>query len=86
MAWGQSFPVAALQAYADLRPALLRGGWRVVEQDVSRNPDGSWQHGYPEILCGNRICSANWKDRGGREMIIVLWWDNRGIYRVAPQQ
>ena len=78
-----SLPAQGLGEYSTYREALLGNGWLPVAQENSVS-------GYPEVVCGNAFCSANWRSSGGREVGIALWPThtypyNRLILVVAPQ-
>jgi hypothetical protein len=41
---------------------------------------------FPEVSCGNKLCSAQWIAKSDRRrVIIIIWMDSKGGYRVAPQ-
>lgn len=84
-AFGQEMPNSALTNYATFRTALLRQGWSADRTWGPKQKDGTPMYRYPEVLCGNSMCSAQWVARNKRKFNITLWKDDAGNLRVAPQ-
>lgn len=83
-ALAQDLPISALTSYSAFRASLLRYGWTPDNGYGVRNQDGTPMYRYPEVICGNSLCTAQWIARNGKKMNIVLWRDSAGDYRVAP--
>lgn len=81
----QDIPTSALTSYANFRTALLRYGWSPDGSYGTKNVDGTSMYRYPEVICGNALCTAQWVARNGKKFNIVLWPDSAGDYRVAAQ-
>ncbi len=81
----QDFPVASLQDYRQFRESLTKAGWKPVENNAFRREDGSWTYEFPELVCGNSMCTATWAAKNGKEFSLTVWWDDAGEWRVAPQ-
>jgi len=80
-----SIPFESMPEYSTYRQELIRKGWRSTSVDNFPVSDA-----FPELICGNRVCSADWSHaRGLREIMVTVWPDytsvpSRTIYRVAP--
>jgi hypothetical protein len=81
---GPSIPYDSMPSYSTYRSELLNKGWQPIRADFP-TPE------FPELLCGNRVCSAEWIYRNSQTKIDVLVWpsiyDSRTrvtTYRVAP--
>lgn len=74
-----SVPYESMPDYSVYRGELLSKGW----QPIADNPSIS-SGGFPELICGNRVCSANWSHQSGQRTISVLIWTDGDVYRVAP--
>jgi hypothetical protein len=61
------FPLEGLAIYDGYRGALIKKGWRPVPH---RN---AYADGFPEVVCGNALCSADWRSPGGRPVSFTLW-------------
>lgn len=81
----QELPESALTSYTNFRAALLKYGWLPDRSYGAKMNDGTWMYRYPEVICGNSMCSAQWIARNGRKLNIAIWMDDTGEYRVAPQ-
>ena len=82
----ESIPVSALTSYENFRSDLLRSGWVPDYNYGAKHDDGSPMYLFPEVICGNKLCSAQWIGRTDRKRVVfVLWMDPNGGYRVAPQ-
>lgn len=81
----QDLPTSALTSYDTFRAALLKYNWSPDESYGIKNDNGSPMYKYPEIICGNSICTAQWVAKNRKKINIVLWRDDAGDYRVAPQ-
>ena len=79
IAHAQDFPTSALTAYSDFRKALLKYGW------MPDNSYGDKMYGFPEVICGNSMCTARWKAKNEKGLLITLWKDGADELRVAPQ-
>lgn len=51
----EAFPLEGLAIYDGYRGALLAKGWQPVPHS-NAYPDG-----FPEVVCGNAVCSADWQ-------------------------
>lgn len=82
---GASIPFESMPEYSTYRQELIRKGWRSTSVENFPVSDA-----FPELVCGNRVCSADWKHlRESREIVVIVWPDytsvpSRTIYRVAP--
>lgn len=82
---GVSIPFESMPEYSTYRQELIRKGWRSTSVESFPVSDA-----FPELICGNRVCSADWSHaRGSREIVVIVWPDHtsvpsRTIYRVAP--
>lgn len=82
---GISVPFESMPEYSTYRQELVRKGWQPTSVESFSVSDT-----FPELICGNRVCSADWRHtRGSREIIVTVWPDDssvssRTIYRVAP--
>ncbi len=82
---GVSVPFESMPEYSTYRQELIREGWQTTS--VESFPVSN---AFPELICGNRVCSADWRHtRGSREIMVIVWPDHnsvpsRTIYRVAP--
>jgi hypothetical protein len=80
-----SIPFESMPEYSTYRQELIRKGWRPTSVESFPVSDT-----FPELICGNRVCSADWNHtRGSREIMVIVWPDytsvpSRTIYRVAP--
>jgi hypothetical protein len=80
-----SIPFESMPEYSTYRQELIRKGWRPTSVENFPVSDD-----FPELICGNRVCSADWSHtRGLREIMVTVWPDytsvpSRTIYRVAP--
>lgn len=81
----QDFPLSALQNYRDFRTALIKSGWKPVPNSAFKQADGTWTYEFPELVCGNSMCTAAWTAKNGKEFALTVWWDDAGEWRVAPQ-
>lgn len=82
---GESIPFESMPEYSTYRQELIRKGWRPTSLENFPVSDT-----FPELICGNRVCSADWSHtRESREIMVIVWPDytsvpSRTIYRVAP--
>lgn len=82
---GVSVPFESMPEYSIYRQELIRKGWQATSAESFPVSDT-----FPELICGNRVCSADWRHtRGSREIIVTVWPDDRSVpsrtvYRVAP--
>jgi len=82
---GVSVPFESMPEYSVYRQELIRKGWQTTNVESFPVSDA-----FPELICGNRVCSADWRHtRGSREIMVIVWPDHnsvpsRTIYRVAP--
>lgn len=80
-----STPFESMPEYSTYRQELIRKGWQPTSVESFPVSDA-----FPELMCGNRVCSADWRHtRGSREIMVIVWPDHnslpsRTIYRVAP--
>jgi hypothetical protein len=80
-----STPFESMPEYSTYRQELIRKGWQTTSIETFPVLDT-----FPELVCGNRVCSADWKhESGSREIMVIVWPDynsvsSRTIYRVAP--
>ena len=81
----QDLPTSALTSYDTFRVALIKYNWSPDERYGVKNDDGSPMYKYPEVICGNSLCTAQWVAKNRKKMNIVLWRDDAGDLRVAPQ-
>lgn len=81
----QDLPSAALASYSKYRVALISSGWKPVRQQGVLGRDGKPMYGYPEVVCGNRTCSADWLDKSGRKVSIGLWRNATNQLVLAPE-
>jgi len=82
----ETIPATSLPAYEKFRLDLLRSGWVPDYNYGAKLDDGSPMYHFPEVVCGNRLCSAQWIGKTDRKrVVIVLWMDAKGGYVVAPQ-
>jgi hypothetical protein len=81
----QDLPKSALTSYDSFRVALLKNGWLPDDSYGIKNDDVSAMYKFPEVICGNSLCTAQWIAKNRRKLNIVLWRDDAGDYRVAPQ-
>lgn len=72
-------PYESMPDYAAYRGELLSKGW----QPITNNPSIS-SGGFSELVCGNRVCSADWVHNSGQRTISILIWPDGDVYRVAP--
>ena len=81
----QEWPISSLPKYSIFRQALINKGWRPDKEygAIARNKDGSPMYGFPEVVCGNSMCTAQWFR--GRKKIGITLWPNGSDLRVAPQ-
>lgn len=85
-ALGEELPVSSLTTYAVYRADMLNAGWVPDYNYGIKNDDGSPTYLYPEVICGNRLCSAQWIAKSDRRTVnFTLWRDADGAFRVAPQ-
>ncbi len=85
-ATAESIPAVSLPSYQKFRADLLSAGWVPDYNYGTKKDDGSPMYLFPEVICGNRLCSAQWIGRSDRKkVVIVLWMDANGGFRVAPQ-
>jgi hypothetical protein len=82
---GVSIPFESMPEYSTYRQELIRKGWQPTS--VESFPVSN---AFPELICGNRVCSADWRHtRGSREIMVIVWPDHNSVpsrttYRVAP--
>ena len=82
----ESVPISSMPTYEKFRADLIKIGWIPDFNYGIKNDDGSPSYIYPEVICGNEICSAQWIAKSDRKrLVVVLWMDSNGGYRVAPQ-
>ena len=82
----EEVPVSSLPNYDTFRLDMLAAGWIPDFNHGPKRNDGTPMYRHPEVLCGNRICSAQWIAKSDRERIqIILWPDAEVGYRVALQ-
>lgn len=74
-----------MPTYSDYREELLSERWRPV---LNGGIPGT--NSFPELICGNRICSAEWVHESGQRTIMITIWPTFDeaigelTYRVAP--
>jgi hypothetical protein len=83
---GIPIPFDSMPTYPVYRQELLRKGWQPVRLDSVTNSEE-----FQELVCGNRVCTAEWNHESGRRSMSVLVWPagynsatNVTTYRVAP--
>ena len=81
----ESIPVSSLPLYEKFRVDLRRSGWVPDYNYGIKNDDGSPMYTYPEVVCGNGLCSAQWIGKIDRRRANFTLWRDDGRYRVAPQ-
>jgi hypothetical protein len=84
-AFAQELPRNPLSLYSNYRAAMLSAGWKPIPQQGVTGRDGKPMYVYAEVVCGNRLCSADWSARDGRKVSIALWRNTAGKLVVAPQ-
>jgi hypothetical protein len=86
--WGEGIraqlvPTKGLSLYSEYRREILNLGWKPKPSVV---PD--YVQGWPEIICGNRLCSAAFISPNGKQVLTLsVWFDvkpGRTDYYVAP--
>jgi len=60
-------PTEGLALYPDFRAALLKRGWQPMPNDLA------YKDGFPEVVCGNALCSADWHRPNGVVGSFTLW-------------
>jgi hypothetical protein len=84
--FAETIPTAALPTYQLFRSSLLKAGWIPDFNYGNKSDDGSPMYRFPEVSCGNKLCSAQWVAKiDRRRVVVILWRDSKGGYRVAPQ-
>ena len=81
----QDVPSNQLTLYAKYRPAMLAAGWRPLAQQGVTDRNGRPMYVYAEVVCGTRLCSADWYGKDGRKVTIVLWRNSADKLVLAPQ-
>lgn len=80
-----SLPSFGLGQYSEFRQALLAKGWKGMPQKRGAVA------GIPEVVCGNKVCGANWESPdGSRHLSFTLWptypfEDDTVVLLVAPE-
>ena len=86
--WGEAVkaqlvPTKGLSPYGEYRQEILNLGWKPKPSIV---PD--YVPGWPEIICGNRLCSATFISPNGKQILTLsVWFDVKPghiDYYVAP--
>ena len=79
----QSIPTDGLSPYGKYRQEILQLGWK---SKPSINPD--YVPEWPELICGNRLCSATFISPNGKELLSLSIWPvvkpGHTDYYVAP--
>jgi hypothetical protein len=74
-------PTRGLALYSDYRKEILRLGCKA-------KPSSSSIYGWPEVICGNRLCSAHFISGNGKQTLVLSIWQEakpgRTDYYVAP--
>jgi len=82
----ESIPTSSLPDYKTYRAELINSGWVPDYNFGAKNDDGSPMYVFPEVVCGNKTCSSQWIAKSDRRrVVIVLWMDSDGTYKLAPQ-
>lgn len=78
-----TLPTLGLALYDGYRALLLDLGWKPIQMGFDSD------HGFPEVSCGYRRCSADWSRPDSVNVSIVLWSyytdDERRLLFLAPQ-
>ena len=76
-------PTTGLALYSDYRQEILKLGWKPKTIMVS-----DYIRGWPEVICGNRLCSATFVSENGKLILTLTIWPDvlpgRVEYYVAP--
>ena len=74
-------PTSGLALYSEYRKEILKIGWK---PKLSISPI----YGWPEVICGNRLCSAHFVSENGKQTLVLSIWPEarpgRTEYYVAP--
>jgi hypothetical protein len=77
-------PTTGLAHYSAYRQEILKLGWKPKTVMV---PD--YVEGWPEVICGNRLCSATFASENGKQILTLSIWPDvkpgRVEYYVAPR-
>lgn len=77
-----TIPTEGLALYPTFRDALVKRGWEPVANDLA------YEDGFPEVVCGNALCSADWRRPDGGLTSFTLWPDydagDRLLLIIAP--
>lgn len=76
-------PTTGLALYSAYRKEILKLGWKPKTVLV---PD--YVQGWPEVICGNRLCSATFASQNGKQVLTLSIWPDvkpgQTEYYVAP--
>lgn len=75
-----SVPYESMPNYSIYREELFSKEWQPVVYDSGALGYG----GFPELSCGNRLCTAAWRHESGQRDISIVIWPDGELYRVAP--
>jgi hypothetical protein len=74
-------PTRGLALYSEYRKEILSLGWKPKPSIFSN-------YGWPEVICGNRLCSAHFVSENGKQTLVLSIWQEarpgRTDYYVAP--
>jgi hypothetical protein len=77
-----TMPTDGLALYPGFRDALVRRGWHPLPSEYA------YEDGFPEVSCGNALCSADWRRPDGRVGSFTLWpeydSEDRLLLIIAP--
>jgi hypothetical protein len=79
----ESLPLDGLAIYDGYRGSLIKKGWKPVPHRHA-SPDG-----FPEVVCGSALCSADWKSPDGSPFSFTVWRhyhqdSDRSVLILAP--
>jgi hypothetical protein len=78
----QRVPTNGLSSYAEYRQEILKSGWIPKQSAVSS------VKGWSEVICGTKLCNANFTSSNGKKILSITIWVNvksgKTEYYVAP--